>query len=52
MRNTHKIFVEKPEEKKQLGTTRRRWKYNIQIYLKTIGCEHMDYMNLSQGGEK
>jgi hypothetical protein len=39
IRNAYKILVRKPEGKRQLSSSRRRWKYNIKAYLEEIMCE-------------
>jgi hypothetical protein len=33
VKNAYKILVGKPEGKRPLGRTRRRWKNNIKIYI-------------------
>jgi hypothetical protein len=37
MRNTHKIYVGKPEGKRELGRTRHNWEDNIRMDLTEIG---------------
>jgi hypothetical protein len=39
IRNVYKFFVEKPEEKRTLGSPRRGWEDNIKMGLKEIGWE-------------
>jgi hypothetical protein len=39
MKNTYKILVGKPEGKRPLGRSRRRWVNNIRIYIREIGFE-------------
>jgi hypothetical protein len=48
MRNEYKILVGKPAEKKPLGRTGRRWKDNTKMDLKEIGCEVLDWIQLTQ----
>jgi hypothetical protein len=36
MRSAYKILVGKPEGKRPLGRSRRRWEDNIKIYLREI----------------
>jgi hypothetical protein len=36
-RNAYRILVGKPEGKRPLGQTRRRWVDNIKIYIRMIG---------------
>jgi hypothetical protein len=43
-------LVRKPEDKKRLERPRRRWEYNIKMYLKETGCEDMNSINLFQKG--
>jgi hypothetical protein len=37
-RGAYRVLVGKPEGKKLRGTHRRRWKYNIKIYIRELGC--------------
>jgi hypothetical protein len=47
MRNAYRIIVGKPEGKRSLGRPRRRWEdNNNKMYLKEIGCESLDRINL------
>jgi hypothetical protein len=47
-RNAYRILVGKPEEKRPLGRPRRRWVDNINIYLKEIGWDGMDFIGLAE----
>ena len=38
----------KPEGKKPLGRPRRRWEENIKMDLQEVGCESMDWIELTQ----
>jgi hypothetical protein len=38
----------KPEGKKPLGRPRPRWVDNIKMYLREIGWDGMDWINLAQ----
>jgi len=51
-RNTYKILVGKPDGKKRLGRSRRRFGDNIKIELKEIGYEGVDWICLIQGKDK
>jgi hypothetical protein len=51
-RNAYRILVGKPEGKKTLGRTRRRWVYNIKIDLREIGWDGMDWIDLAQDRER
>jgi hypothetical protein len=48
MKNAYKILVVKPDEKRPLGRSRRRWEDNIKIYLKEIVLEDVDWIHLAQ----
>jgi hypothetical protein len=38
----------KPDEKRPLERPRHRWKYNIKIDIREIGCSGMDWIHLAQ----
>jgi hypothetical protein len=40
--------VGKPEGKRPLGRPRRRWVDNIKMYLREIGWDDMDWIDLAQ----
>ena len=42
----------KPEGKRPLGRTRRRWADNIKIHLQEVGCGGMDWIELAQGRDR
>jgi hypothetical protein len=44
----YRILVGKPEEKRPLGRTRRRWVNNIKINLREIGWGGIDWIALAQ----
>jgi hypothetical protein len=44
----YRILVGKPEEKRPLRRPRRRWVDNIKIYLREIGLDGMDCIDLAQ----
>jgi hypothetical protein len=48
MRNACNILVGKPEGKRPLGRRRHRWKDNIEMYVREIGWEVVDWTHLSQ----
>jgi hypothetical protein len=54
MRDVYKSLVGKPEGKKTLGKSRRRWECSSHIImdLKEIGWEGMDWIQLSQGRDQ
>jgi hypothetical protein len=45
--NAYRILVGKPEGKKPLGRPRRRWVNNIQMDLREIGQNGMDWIDLA-----
>jgi hypothetical protein len=38
----NRVLVRKPEEKRPLGKTERRWEDNIKMGLQEVGCWGMD----------
>jgi hypothetical protein len=44
--------VSRPDGKKSLGRTRRRWEGNIKIDLREIGRDGMDWNYLAQDGDQ
>jgi hypothetical protein len=46
--NAYRILVGKTERKRPLGRTRHRWVDNIKIYLREIGWDGMDWIDLAQ----
>jgi len=44
----YRVLVGKPEGKKPLGRPRRRWEENIKMDLQEVGCESMDWIELTQ----
>jgi hypothetical protein len=47
-RNAYRILVGKPEGKRPLGSPRRRWVDNIQMDLREIGWDGVDWMDMAQ----
>jgi hypothetical protein len=47
-RNPYSILVGKPEGKRPLGRSRRRWVHNIEIDLREIGWDGVDWIDLAQ----
>jgi hypothetical protein len=47
-RNAYRILVGKLEGKRPLGRTRRRWVDNININLREIGWDGVDWIELAQ----
>jgi hypothetical protein len=48
MRNTYKILVEKPEEERSFGVSRRALEDIIRLDLRETGLEGMDWIHLPQ----
>jgi hypothetical protein len=48
--NAYKALLGKLKGKKPLGKPRRRWVYNIKMYLKEIGCGHMQCTDTAKIG--
>jgi hypothetical protein len=46
MRNSCRILVANPDEKRQFGRCRRRWEDNINIGAEIIGCDHVNWIRL------
>jgi hypothetical protein len=51
-RDIHRILVGKPEEKRPLGITRRRWEDNIEMDIQEVGCGGMDWIELAQDRDR
>ena len=47
-RGVYTVLVGKPEEKRPLGRTRRRWEDNITMDLQEVGCRGTDWIELAQ----
>jgi hypothetical protein len=47
-RNPNRILVGKPEGKRPLGRSRRKWQDNIKVDLREIGRGGMDWIDLTQ----
>jgi hypothetical protein len=47
-RNVYRLLVGKPEGKRPLGRTRRRWIDNIKMDLSEIGLSVVDWIGLAQ----
>jgi hypothetical protein len=51
-RNIYRILVGKPEVKRPLGRSRRRWEDNIKMVIRVIGCGGMDWIYLARGRDQ
>jgi hypothetical protein len=47
-RNAYRTSVGKPEGKRPLGKTRRRWVVNVDMDLREIGWDGMDWIDVAQ----
>jgi hypothetical protein len=47
-RNEYRILVGKPEGKRPLGRSRRRWMDNIKMDLREVGWNGTDWIDLDQ----
>jgi hypothetical protein len=47
-RNSYRILVGKPQGKRPLGRPRRRWVDNIEMDLREIGWDGVDWIELAQ----
>jgi hypothetical protein len=48
----NKILVGKPEGKRPLGRSKRRWVDNIKMDLRQIGWDGMDWIELAQNRDQ
>ena len=51
-RCVYRVLVGKPEGKRQLGRSRRRWEDNIHMDLQDVGCGGMDWIKLAQDRDR
>ena len=51
-REVYRVFVGKPEGKRPLGRSRRRWEDNIKTDLQEVGCGGVDWMELAQDRDR
>ena len=51
-RVVYRILIGKPEGKRLLGRSRRRWKDNIKLYLQDVRCGGMDWIKLAQDRDR
>ena len=48
----HRVLVGKPEGKRPLGRSRRRWEDNIKMDLQEVGGAYGDWMELAQDRDR
>jgi len=47
-RGIYRVLIRRPERKRPLGTSRRRWEDNIKMDLREIGIEGENWIRLTQ----
>ena len=48
----YRVLVGKPEGKRALGSSRRRWEDNIKMDLQEVGCWGRDWIDLAQDRDR
>jgi hypothetical protein len=51
-RGVHRVLVGKPEGKRPLGRTRRRWEDNIKMDIQEVGRGRGDWLELAQDRDR
>jgi hypothetical protein len=51
-RGVYWVLVGKPEGKRPLGRTRRRWEDNTKMDLQEVGCGVIDWIELAQDRDR
>jgi hypothetical protein len=51
-RGVYNVLARKPEVKKPLGRTRRKWEDNIKMDLQEVGGEGIDWISLAQDRDR
>jgi hypothetical protein len=52
VRGVYRVLVGKPEGKRPLGRSRRRWEDNIRMDLQEVGCGCEDWIELAQDRDR
>jgi hypothetical protein len=50
--SVYRVLMGKPEGKRPLGRSRRRWEDNIKMDLQEVGCGGMNWIELSQDRDR
>jgi hypothetical protein len=48
----YRVLVGKPEERRPLGRTRRKWEDNINLNLQEVGCGGMDWNEMAEDRDR
>jgi hypothetical protein len=51
-RGAYRILVGRPEGRRQLGRSRRRWENNIKMDLQEVGWGDMDWIDMAQDRDR
>jgi len=51
-RGVYRVLVGKPERKRPLGRSRRRWEDNIKMDLQEVGCGGMDWIEVARDRDR
>ena len=51
-RGMYRVLLGKPERRRPLGRTRRRWVDNIGMDLQEVGCGYVDLIGLAQDRDR
>ena len=51
-RGVYRVLLGKPEGKRPLGRTRRRWEDNIKMDLQEVRCGGMDWIEVAQDRDR
>ena len=51
-RVVYRVLVGKPEGRRPLGRSRRRWEDNIRMHLREVGCGCVDWVELAQDRDR
>ncbi|KAJ4448615.1 hypothetical protein ANN_00005 [Periplaneta americana] len=51
-RNAYRVLVGRPEGKRPLGRRRHRWEDNIKMYLREVGYDGRDWIDLAQDRDR
>jgi len=51
-REVYRVLTGKPEGRRPLGRSRRRWVDNIKMDLQEVGCGYMDWIGLAQDRDR